>query len=273
MRSLAVLIVSILAAPCAADEPNPIAVPYRLTPTQHVLVRVKLNGQGPFNFILDTGAPALFVMKKVADKVGVASTGRGWGRFDRLEIEGGVVFAPARGRVEDLFQIEGMNGMGLAGVELHGVIGYNLLAQYRIAFDFTKDKLEWTKLEFTPPSIGGGGGRGSAGLDALGAMMKLLGGLMGLKANFAVEPRGFLGAAVEESNGRLMVQSVLTDGPAAKAGLRAGDAILKTAGQSVSTLDAFSQRLGKLPAGAQLLLSISRDGQESQLAIELGKGL
>ena len=29
-------------------------VPYRLTDTQHILVRAKINGQGPFNFIVDT---------------------------------------------------------------------------------------------------------------------------------------------------------------------------------------------------------------------------
>ena len=30
-----------------------------MTTFQHVLVRAKINGKGPFNFILDTGAPAL----------------------------------------------------------------------------------------------------------------------------------------------------------------------------------------------------------------------
>ena len=45
-------------------------VPYRLTDTKHVLVRVKINGKGPFNFILDTGAPALFMTEAVAKKAG-----------------------------------------------------------------------------------------------------------------------------------------------------------------------------------------------------------
>ena len=46
-----------------------------------------------------------------------------------------------KARVEDLVQIDGMNAMGLAGVELHGVIGYNVLARFRIEYDFTADKL------------------------------------------------------------------------------------------------------------------------------------
>jgi hypothetical protein len=260
-----------------AEEPKPpagVAVPYRLTPTQHVLVRAKLNGKGPFNFILDTGAPALFVTKAVAEKTGAAAEPRGWSRFDRLEIEGGVVVEPARGRAEDLFQLEGMNGMGLAGVELHGVIGYNILAQYRIEFDFTRDKLRWTRLDFEPPPLARMGGRGtSAGLEALGTMMKFLGGLMGLKANFAVEPRGFIGAELAEDDGRLVVRRVLADGPAAQAGLKAGDVILAFDRGAVATAEAFGKRLARLAPGTSLPITIERAGRELPLSITLGRGL
>ena len=38
-----------------------------------------------------------------------------------------------------------MNGLGLAGVELHGMIGYNVLARYRMEIDFTRDKMTWTR--------------------------------------------------------------------------------------------------------------------------------
>src|SRR6478609_7384676 len=112
----------VAAPPLRADTPKAVGpavqVPYRLTLTNHVLVRAKINGKGPFNFILDTGAPALFLAKKVADKVGATADGRGWATFDRFEVEGGVIVERAKGRVDDLFQLEGMNGMGLAGVEL-----------------------------------------------------------------------------------------------------------------------------------------------------------
>ena len=156
-------------SPTAKPAAAPIPVPYRLTKTQHVLVRAKINGKGPFNFIVDTGAPALFVSKKAAEAVGVDAAKGGWTRFDRFEVEGGVVIAGAKGRVDDLFQLEGINGLGLAGVELHGVIGYNLLARYRIEYDFTCPKLAWTKLDFEPPAVAGIGGKSaSAGLDALG---------------------------------------------------------------------------------------------------------
>src|SRR5438132_8036584 len=104
-----------LAPPLRADEPKKAdlktyQVPYRLTPTQHVLVRAKINGKGPFNFILDTGAPALFVVTKAAQKAGVTPDRRGWAKVERFEVEGGVVFEDVSGKVEDLFQLEGING-------------------------------------------------------------------------------------------------------------------------------------------------------------------
>jgi hypothetical protein len=277
MRWLTLVGVLFASTAVRADDPKPaaaIAVPYRLTPTQHVLVRIKLNGKGPFNFILDTGAPALFVTKKVAEKAGVNPETRGWAKFDQLEVEGGVVFDSAQGRIEDLFQLEGMNGMGLAGVELHGVIGYNLLAKYRIEFDFTRDKLNWTKLDFEPQSLSRMGGRGgSAGLDALGTVFKFLGALMGLKPNFAVEPRGFLGAEIDEADGRIIVKRLIPNGPAAKAGLRIGDAIAKMNDADVSTIAEFQRRFSKMSRGAKLDLVVLRNGMESQLTVELGKGL
>ena len=75
--------------PAPVKEAAPVEVPYRLTDTKHVLVRAKLNGKGPFNFILDTGAPAVFIPKKVAKKIGLEVDEKGWGDFDSFELEGG----------------------------------------------------------------------------------------------------------------------------------------------------------------------------------------
>ncbi len=75
-------------------------VPYRLTDTNHFLVRVRINGKGPFNFLVDSGAPALFVATETAKKVGLkpADEATFWTPIDRLEIEGGAqLSAPRRG--------------------------------------------------------------------------------------------------------------------------------------------------------------------------------
>src|SRR6267142_4164881 len=43
-------------------------IPYRLTDTNHFLVRVRINGKGPFNLLVDSGAPALFIATETAKK-------------------------------------------------------------------------------------------------------------------------------------------------------------------------------------------------------------
>src|SRR6185369_5125756 len=53
------------------DKPQKFEIPYKLTDTKHVLVRAKINGKGPFNMILDTGAPAVFITKPLAKRIGV----------------------------------------------------------------------------------------------------------------------------------------------------------------------------------------------------------
>lgn len=256
--------------PVAATE-----VPYRLTDTKHVLVRVKLNGQGPFNFILDTGAPAVFIPNKIAKKIGLKLDDKGWGEFDKFAIEGGLVVEKARTRVEDLFQLEGMNGMGMAGVELHGVIGYNVLAQFRITYDFTADKLQWVYLkDFEPPvvkPIGKGGSGG--GLDMMGNVMKMMAGLMGVKPNFDIAPTGFLGLEYEEKKDGLYAKSVLKDSPANKGGIVAGDKIESIRGSSVDDASDMKKALAKAKVGDSLKFTVLRDKESKTLTIELGKGL
>ena len=51
----------------------------------------------------------------VAKQLGIEPDRSGWATFKTFEIEGGVVLHDAKGRVETPFQLEGMNGFGLAG--------------------------------------------------------------------------------------------------------------------------------------------------------------
>jgi serine protease DegQ len=89
----------------------------------------------------------------VAKKAGVDVDEKGWGTFDKFEIEGGLKVDQVKTRIEDLVQLDGMNAMGIAGAELHGVIGYNVLAKYRITYDFTAEKLAFQSLPgFSPPA-------------------------------------------------------------------------------------------------------------------------
>lgn len=277
MRAVFVLTLGLIVAPALrADETisKPILVPYRLTDTKHVLVRAKINGKGPYNFIVDTGAPALFVATKVCKKLGVEPDKNQWGTFDRFEVEGGAVLTKFRGRIEDPFQLEGMNGLGLAGAEIHGIIGYTVLARYRLGFDFTKDKMEWTPLAFTPPDPEGLGEGVSMpeGLNMMGGIMKMLGGMLGRKADQEVSPRGFLGVELADEDG-IVVKAVLAGGPAAKAGLKAGDHVTEVQGKPVEKAAEVVKAAAKVGKGQEIEWNIKRGSDQQTIRVKMGEGL
>jgi hypothetical protein len=273
------LVFLILAPPAHADEtkktePKTTYVPYRLTSTNHVLVRVKINGKGPYNFILDTGAPALFVATAVGRKLGVPADKDGWGIFNRFEIEGGVMVEKAKARIEDPYQLTGMNGLGLAGAELHGIIGYTVLARYRLQFDFTKHKMAWQPLDYKPPQPQGLGGKaGSAELDALGMVLKLLGAMLGKAPEPIILLRGFLGFTLEKGDDGIVVKTVLADSPAAAAGLKPGDRIRKFQKRTVSSPDDVRRLARKLAAYETAELGVARGNETLTIQIKAGKGL
>src|SRR5262245_3796339 len=258
------LATAFVASSIRADDPPSAAakafqVPYRLTATNHVMVRAKINGKGPFNFILDTGAPTLFVATAVARKLSVVANDNGWGTFDRVEIEGGVVLEKCRGRIEDPFQLEGMNGLGLAGLELHGIIGYTVLARYRLGFDFTKHKMTWEPLNFKPPPPQGMEGPGGpSGMEAFGAIMKLVGAFLGKGNGPDIRLRGFWGVVLEESQKTVVIKKIFPSGPAAEVGLEAGDRILRLGGKPMHSVADVQQEAAKTTPGEALDIEIER---------------
>src|SRR5262249_9225070 len=161
-----------------------------------------------------------------------------------------LVVEKAKCIVEDPFQLKGMNGLGLAGVELHGMIGFNILAKYRIQYDFTSDKLLLTPLKYDPPPVVRmGDGKGQpAGLGVIGTMMKFIGPLVGFNGPPVRQPRGFLGAELAEDDG-VVVKSVLTGSPADKAGLKVGDKIERIGKTKIDLISDVTRLMGKTQGG------------------------
>jgi len=276
--ALAAALLPATAGPAAAPGRQ---VPYRLTETQHLLLRARVNGKGPFQFILDTGAPAVFLSKAAAAQAGVTAGADGWAALP-MELEGGLALGSIPARIEEPPQLTGMNAMGLAGTKLDGVFGYNLLARYRLEFDLTDSTMEWTKLEFEPPPLQSlkeiTGGKPPEALPGAGSLEAIsrLAQLLLRRPPREVAYRGYLGLEVEDGATGPTVAAVLPGSPAAAAGLKAGDrlrqaAVAGAAPQAVTAATDLPRLAAGLRPGAEVVLEVTRGAEPLRLALRAGK--
>ncbi len=248
-------------------------VPFRLTDTHHTLVRIKINVKGPFNFIVDTGSPVLLISEQAGKPAGL-KVEKGWSMLDKLELEGGLELTKVKARVETPFQITGMNRMGLAGVELHGMMGYTVLAKYKMDFDYTKKQMKWTPLAFEPPPpMPLGSKADTGGMDTMVALVEIMSFFLGSNQAPPPQARGFFGFELEEKDKMVYVARVLPKSPAAVAGLQKGDRILEAAGKEVDTVNGMLMQASKITTGKSLPLTIERNKEKQELKITAGGGL
>ena len=264
----------------AADVGKSYQVPYRLTDTNHFLVRVRINGKGPFNFLVDTGAPALYVATETAKKIGLKpDADEFWTPVDRLDFEGGASLRGVKARVEDPFQLVGMNALGLPGASIDGILGFTMLARYRLEIDPTKDRMTWTRLDFEPkePAIprrapGAKPAGEMQAMNALGPLAKLAAAVMGKQPEEERAPRGFLGLELDGADGALKVVRVLPNSAAAKAGVRDGDRLVRLGRREVAGFDAAKAALAEVRAGESVVLEVRREGNAEPLTLTLNAG-
>jgi hypothetical protein len=259
-------------------------VPYRLADTKHLLVRAKLNGKGPYNFIVDTGAPALFVSAEIADKIGVKPAPDGWGVFDRLEVEGGAILEKIAARIESPAQLKGMNAMGLAGVRIDGVFGFNLLTNFRIEIDLTQPKMTWTRqkgpelIALTSKEVATAKAVPTEGVAQMENLTKMASALFAQKAPLAPVPRGFFGLEfAQDKADAAVVAAVLADSPAAQAGLKVGDRIVALSSGAEPAADIHSaadllKQAATIAAGTPVRFTVQRSGKKLTLPVVAGRG-
>jgi predicted aspartyl protease len=261
-----------------------ISVPYKLTASNHILIRVKINGKGPFNFIMDTGAPAMFLRVPAAEKLGLKTNSGGLTTIDKLEVEGGVSLKHVQCVVETPYQIEGMNAMGASGVDLDGLMGYSVLARFRLQIDLSKDHMLWTPVNFNPPPLNAGRAprnerpqtdetdKKEANLESMGGLMKVLGPLVKPK-DYPSKYRGFVGIELAESDGKVSVTKVLGGSPADKAGIEPGDVLESVNDHNVHTTLAAQNAMAKTFAGQVANLVLHRADATMKLSLTCTEGM
>ena len=266
-------------------------VPYRLTDTNHFLVRARINGKGPFNFLVDSGAPALFISTETAKKIGLKpALDEFWTPVDRLDLEGGSRLTGLKARVEDPFQLVGMNALGLPGASIDGILGFTILARFRLEIDLTKDRMTWTRLDHDPrdppvpdhkPGEKAGAPAGVQAMSVLGTACQGTCVSDGQAAGGTTPARGFLGLEWSEqvASGRkqVLVQGVLEGLPAARGGVQPGDQIVEINDRVIKSLKDARTALAEVHPGDSVPLVVRRgsgnDARDLKLTLTAGEGL
>lgn len=282
---------ALLSVPIADDPPRKPApdvgktyrVPYRNTDTNHALVRVRVNGKGPFNFLIDTGAPLLFIGTETAKKVGLnPDKDNYYTAVDRLDFEGGPSLTDLKARIEDPFQLVGMNALGLPGASIDGILGYSILARFRFTLDPTDDRMTWTRLDFDPEDLEVPADPAERkapedvqAMNALGPLMKFASALLGKKPETQRIPRGWLGIELESiaDDAPPRVSRVVNPSPVAEAGLKPGDLIERAGDHETPTVKALFDATREFAEGAEIALKVQRDGKSRIILLTAGKGL
>ena len=175
-----------------------------------------------------------------------------------------------------------MNALGLPGASIDGILGFTILARFRLEIDPTKDRMTWTRVDYEPkePFIpkhqpNDKPPAGVQALNMLGPAAKLAAMLTGGKQpEDEVHPRGFVGVELEEAMGDVRVTRVLSNTPAAKAGIKAGDIVVRLKGQDVKTPKAARTKLvSEVRPGERIPVLLKRGSESIDLVIVAGEGL
>lgn len=113
--------------------------------SEHMMVPVRINGQGPFNFLLDTGANISCVSRRLAEQLDLKSE-----ETARVHTVVGVRLRPIV-RI-DLLQIGSRDrrnvrapSLPITAAEIDGVLGVDWLKGQRLTLDFKARNIEITK--------------------------------------------------------------------------------------------------------------------------------
>ncbi len=157
--SAAALLALTACAAAIAQQPRvqPVEIPFTLEDNR-IFVKASVNGQGPFEFIVDTGAPGLTLNTPVAKTLGLATkpagvvTGAGnkTASVSTASVAsfglGPLQFANQPAEVLDLSEIQ--RNIGFA--HLDGIIGYSMLKDFAFGVDVDRQLLTFSKSANAP---------------------------------------------------------------------------------------------------------------------------
>lgn len=268
------LLVLALALPArAADAPaKPIIVPFKLLPTGHMTVKVKVNGKGPYTLIFDTGAPVTLINNKIAKAAGLLKDmpqpaftlfgSAGEATIKSLHV--GDLEARDIGAV--VMDHPTVEAISRAFGPIEGIVGFPFFARFKTTLDYKAETMTFVANGFKPPDVL---------KDLEKAVMGMaFGGGGGVKVLAPAAQWGILAekAKADEKAG-VTIKAVVPGSAAATAGLKAGDRLLTLDDRWTDSLVDLYTIAGHVKPGAAVLARVQRGGKEIEVTIKPASGL
>ena len=83
--------------------------------------------------------------------------------------------------------------------------------------------------------------------------------------------RGWLGVSVEDRDDGVTIATLDRTGPAAKAGIRAGDVVTAVNGDKIDSSRGLIRAVAVVPPGNSVRVTILRAGREMEITINVGR--
>ncbi|MEK8088156.1 retropepsin-like aspartic protease [Thermithiobacillus plumbiphilus] len=167
MRNAIWLVLAALLAGCGNNTPARVSAPPDPAkgeihfewagPSETVmLVPVHINGQGPFKFVLDTGATLTCVNEELRNRLSLPSLpgrigmGAGVGMVGQISLIKIESLRVGKASAEDMAACAlDLSHVQRLGVKVDGLLGLNFLRPFRVGIDFQREVLSLSRSEST----------------------------------------------------------------------------------------------------------------------------
>jgi hypothetical protein len=254
----------------SAKSKTKAVVPFEVLPTNHMLVKARINGKGPYHLVFDLGAPITLLNNRASEASGVVKANaprsilfgmRGEAQIEKLEV--GDLTVNKLPVV--IFDHPFLNVLEkLANRPVDGLIGFTFFARYKVTIDYQARQMTYEPTDYEVRDL----------------LKELPDRLLGPKiarrriiAPLAVYGLRF-GAPSGGLDGRdgVRIAEVLPNSPAAHAGLKAGDVMITLDDRWTTSVADVFRAAARVEPERDVTAVIHRDGKEQTVTIHPATG-
>jgi hypothetical protein len=247
--------------------PKPVTVPFEILKSGHMAVMVKVNGQGPYKLIFDTGAPVNLLNNKVAKAAGLLEGVKKpafapFGSAGEVKIK---TLEVGDQKAEDVPAVvmdhPTVEAISKALGPIDGLVGFPFFARFRMTLDYQAKTMTLVPNGYQPPDV----------------MRSMAFALLSGDQPKVLSPAGYWGFVATKKDGDeeagVDVKDVMPDSPAAKAGLKAGDRLLTVDHRWTDSLTDLYFAASLIKPGKAIPIVVKREGKDVTLNVTPVSGL